>query len=103
MRLRSLHVKNFRALESIDVDFESRVNVIVGKARLVALVEKGRSSMLGPDVVCRSICDSVQDETGVVVDKSRTRIEEKQNSDAERTIYEAPVQTTQVQFNVLHH
>lgn len=30
MRLRSLHVKNFRALESIDVDFESRVNVIVG-------------------------------------------------------------------------
>jgi predicted ATPase len=30
MRLRSLHIRNFRALEAIDVDFDSRVNVIVG-------------------------------------------------------------------------
>lgn len=30
MRLTSLHIRNFRALEEIDVDFESRVNVIVG-------------------------------------------------------------------------
>src|SRR5260221_7011545 len=30
-----------------------------------------------------SICDFVQDKTGVVFDKSRTRIEEKRNSDAE--------------------
>lgn len=30
MRLRSLHVRNFRALEEIDVDLDSRVNVIVG-------------------------------------------------------------------------
>ncbi|MGC2172455.1 MAG: AAA family ATPase [Candidatus Sulfotelmatobacter sp.] len=30
MRLKSLHVRNFRALEEIDVDFESSVSVIVG-------------------------------------------------------------------------
>ncbi|HEX4427260.1 MAG TPA: AAA family ATPase, partial [Terriglobales bacterium] len=30
MHLKSLHVKNFRALEEIDVDFESPVSVIVG-------------------------------------------------------------------------
>jgi len=35
------------------------------------------------------ICDFVQDKTGVIFDKSRTRVEEKQNSDAGRTIYEA--------------
>lgn len=30
MRIKTLHVRNFRALEEIDVDFEGRVNVIVG-------------------------------------------------------------------------
>jgi hypothetical protein len=30
MRFKSIHVKNFRALETIDVDLETRVNVIVG-------------------------------------------------------------------------
>jgi predicted ATPase len=30
MRLRNIHIKNFRALEEINVDFESPVNVIVG-------------------------------------------------------------------------
>jgi predicted ATP-dependent endonuclease of OLD family len=30
MRLRNIHIKNFRALEEINVDFDSPVNVIVG-------------------------------------------------------------------------
>jgi predicted ATPase len=30
MRLKSIHIKNFRALEAIDVEFDTRVNVIVG-------------------------------------------------------------------------
>ena len=30
MHIKSLRVKNFRALEDIEVDFDNRVNVIVG-------------------------------------------------------------------------
>jgi recombinational DNA repair ATPase RecF len=30
MHLKSLHIKNFRALEEIDIDFERPVSVIVG-------------------------------------------------------------------------
>jgi predicted nucleotidyltransferase component of viral defense system len=36
-----------------------------------------------------SICDVVQSKTGVIFDKARTKIEEKRNSNAENTIYEA--------------
>jgi hypothetical protein len=30
MHLRALHIKNFRALEDVQIDFDNRVNIIVG-------------------------------------------------------------------------